>query len=63
MFNNYIPPTLDECSSGFEKTFSKLSAKDKEYFYIKRTIEMYPRIWKRYCELIEHEKWSIEQLA
>ena len=30
---------------------------------MKRTIEMYPEIWKRYCELIEHEKWTPEQLA
>lgn len=30
---------------------------------MKRTIEMYPEIWKRYCELIEHEKWTPKQLA
>ena len=54
---------MQDCIPGFEKTFSKLTAKEKEYFYVKRTIEMYPEIWKRYCELIEHEKWTPEQLA
>ena len=60
---NNFPPKLSECISGFETKHSKLSAREKEYFYIKRTIEMYPEIWKRYCELIEHENWTKEELA
>lgn len=62
MFTNY-PPLIKECLSGFENKYARLTAKEKEYFYVMRTIEMYPEIWKRYCELIEHENWSVEQLA
>lgn len=61
--NKFTPPHLHDCNEGFNRKFSKLTAKEKEYFYIKRTIEMYPEIWKRYCELVEHEKWSADQLA
>lgn len=62
-FLQFAPPTFQECESGFEKKYSRLSSQEKEFFYVKRTIEMYPEIWKRYCELIEHEKWTPEQLA
>ena len=62
-FLQYTPPTFKECESGFEKKYSRLTSQEKEFFYVKRTIEMYPEIWKRYCELIDHEIWTPEQLA
>ena len=41
---------------------SCLTLQEKSKFFVERTKDLWPQNWEKYLELIEHEKWSREEL-